>query len=597
MGWFLELHAKLERVFFPTLARKYAFILLLALFPAALYGLLQASSTTIRQLIGQHPALPAVMAEIDRLSSWALCLTALCLAFALIQVLYLHFWITRPVQRITHVYTEAASDEGDLSRNLPVLTCDEIGQLAQACNLFMSKQREIIAGVQSMTIGIALDAARSMKNVKDSSSATRQQDELARKVVTASEATTRGINEVSERTGNISSSTSTNLGVAHDSYNELQDVMHRIHAITGKIATFNQTVDGLNQRSASIKHIVDLIKEISGQTNLLALNAAIEAARAGEAGRGFAVVADEVRKLAEKVRVATDDISSNIDDMLEQVAETQQETELITRDANLTRDVVEKASGQFARMMTDFETTSDALADIARTLEEFSEANRLVHSNVAEIHQLSLAVNELMGRSATSADDLSLAAESVQGIVGKYKVGQGELDATLTRMSALRDRVARKISELHERGVNVFDQQYQPIANTKPQKYLVSYAEHFVRELQPIYDEVAKTCTGGKFSLAVDVNGYGATHNSWYSKPLTGDAAQDLVNSRDRRLFNDPAGLRAARNTQPFLLQTYARDTGEIMTEIDMPIHVAGRHWGNLRLGFDASEFLHKSKP
>lgn len=97
---------------------------------------------------------------------------------------------------------------------------------------------------------------------------------------------------------------------------------------------------------------------------------------------------------------------------------------------------------------------------------------------------------------------------------------------------------------------------------------------------------------GGKFCLAVDTNGYGATHNSWYSKAPSGDAAVDLVNSRDKRIFNDPAGLRAARNTQRFLLQTYARDTGEIMTELDVPIMVNGRHWGGLRLGFDASAML-----
>ncbi len=179
----------------------------------------------------------------------------------------------------------------------------------------------------------------------------------------------------------------------------------RIHAISTRIATFNETVDGLNQRSASIKSIVDLIKEIASQTNLLALNAAIEAARAGETGRGFAVVADEVRKLAEKVGVATDDISHNIDNMLAQVAETLDETHLITHDAQHTRQVVESASAQFARMVTDFEQTSSALTGIAATLEEFSVANDQVNLNVTQIHDLSLAVNERMTRSAQSSQD------------------------------------------------------------------------------------------------------------------------------------------------------------------------------------------------
>ncbi|WP_028454830.1 methyl-accepting chemotaxis protein [Chitinilyticum litopenaei] len=592
MSWFLDVHATLERMFFPTLARKYAFIALLALFPAAVYLLLLSAENELAALLADSGQRAAALALMVTLQRWTIVLTLLALLLSVIQVLYLHFWITRPVRRITAVYNEAATGEGDLSHNLPVLTCDEISQLAASCNRFMGKQREIIAGVQGMTIGIALDAARSMKNVKDSSAAAKQQDELAQIVVDSSENTTRGIQHVSQRTGDISGTTQHNLELARSSYTELQDVTHRIHAITGKIASFNQTVDGLNQRSASIKNIVDLIKEISGQTNLLALNAAIEAARAGEQGRGFAVVADEVRKLAEKVGVATDDISHNIDSMLAQVAETLQETVLITQDANLTRDVVEKASGQFARMMSDFENTSSALSGIAQTLEEFTEANALVNGNVAEIHKLSLTVNELMGKSATAAQDLALAAEKVQGMVGKYKVGEGELDATLTRMEGFRDRVAARLGDMLARGIDIFDQNYQRVPGTDPVKYQTGYCDAFVRELQPLYDELAKATAGGKFSLAVDVNGYGATHNSWYSKPPTGDRSIDLINSRDRRLFNDPAGLRAAQNTARFLLQTYARDTGEIMTEIDMPVHVNGRHWGNLRLGFDATDFL-----
>ncbi|MGL6040537.1 MAG: methyl-accepting chemotaxis protein, partial [Deefgea sp.] len=484
---------------------------------------------------------------------------------------------------------------GDLSKNIPAPYSDEISQLSMTCNRFLSKQRDIVSNVQTMTVGMALEAAKSQKNIKDSASATTQQDQLAKKVVEASNTTTEGINQVSSRTGEISHTTAQNLVMARQSYAELQDVTTRINAITHKIGNFNQTVDGLNKRSASIKTIVDLIKEIAGQTNLLALNAAIEAARAGEQGRGFAVVADEVRKLAEKVGVATDEISGDIDNMLSQVAETLSETAMITSDANLTREVVDKASQQFTLLMSDFEMTAQALSGIAATLEEFTVANNLVNSNVSEIHQLSLGVNERMARSAQSSQDVAEAAEKVQAMIGRFTVGQGALDQTITQVCQYRDRVAEKIEALNKRGVNVFDQNYQAIPNTVPQKFKTSYNQYFAQEIQPLYDELAKLATGGKFSLAVDSNGYGPTHNSWYSKPLTGEKAVDLINSRDQRIFNDPAGLRAARNTERFLLQTYLRDTGEIMTEIDVPIMVEGRHWGGLRLGFDGSAILAKT--
>mgnify|MGYP001564548265 CR=1 FL=1 len=265
---------------------------------------------------------------------------------------------------------------------------------------------------------------------------------------------------------------------------------------------------------------------------------------------------------------------------------------MITDDTQRTQQVVDKASRQFSRMVSDFEMTATALSGIAATLEEFTVANNLVNANVSEIHQLSLSVNEKMNRSAESSNDVAQAAEKVQAVIGRFTVGQGELDATISQVCQYRDRIAQKIEALHQRGINVFDQNYQAVANSVPQKYKTSYNSQFVGEIQALYDELAKSAKGGKFALAVDSKGYGPTHNSWYSKPLTGEKSVDLINSRDQRIFNDPAGLRAASNTERFLLQTYLRDTGEIMTEIDVPITIAGRHWGGLRLGFDGAAIL-----
>ncbi|WP_028450710.1 methyl-accepting chemotaxis protein [Chitinibacter tainanensis] len=597
MAWIADFHRAFEKNFIPTLARKFAFIALLGCFPLLILMLLYSARSELTAALAALPAAQqqSVLQVVDSLITYGWLALIGAALLCVIEITYFHFWITKPVRLIEAVFADAANHDGDLSQNIPSPYTDEISQLANTCNRFLGKQREIIATVQNMTISMALEAAKSQKHIRDSALATEQQDKLAQRIVEASASTTAGISHVTEQTGEIAQTTATNLELAHASFSELQDVVQRISAINSKIGNFNQTVDGLNKRSASIKTIVDLIKEIAGQTNLLALNAAIEAARAGEQGRGFAVVADEVRKLAEKVGVATDEISHDIDNMLAQVSETLEETHLITADANRTREVVEKASAQFASMVHDFENTSQALGGIAATLEEFSTANHLVNTNVSEIHQLTLMVNEKMQHSAVSSQDVAKASENVQSMVGRFVIGQGALDSAIRLCLRYRDRVAEKITALQQRGIDVFDQRYQPVADTKPPKYTTSYSQYFVNEIQPIYDDLVRTATGGKFALAVDNRGYGPTHNSWYSKPLSGDPAQDLVNSRDRRIFNDPAGLRAAQNTERFLLQTYVRDTGETMTELDVPIFIGGRHWGNLRLGFDGAALLQQS--
>jgi methyl-accepting chemotaxis protein len=177
-------------------------------------------------------------------------------------------------------------------------------------------------------------------------------------------------------------------------------------------------------------------------------------------------------------------------------------------------------------------------------------------------------------------------------MVSRFQTGRGFFEENIVTTRRYRDQLQERIADLRRRGVNVLDRQYKPIPNTNPQKYKTAYDEHFERELQGIYDQCARELKGGKYALCTDVNGYGPTHNSQFSRPLTGDYQKDLLASRDKRLFNDPTGIRSAKNTETFLLQTYMRDTGEILNDLSMPIHVEGQHWGCLRVGYDPKVIL-----
>ena len=140
--------------------------------------------------------------------------------------------------------------------------------------------------------------------------------------------------------------------------------------------------------------------------------------------------------------------------------------------------------------------------------------------------------------------------------------------------------------------VDVFDRTYRPVPGSNPPKFRVAWGEDFSRRCQRLLDESLERARGAVFAVAVNTDGYLSAHNSRYSQPLTGDPAKDLVGNRTCRKFENPAELRAARNTEPMLLQTYLRDTGEVLCDIAMPIMVSGRHWGNVRVGVPAEALL-----
>jgi methyl-accepting chemotaxis protein len=172
MDWLNQVHISLERALLPTLARKFAFILLFLAFPSIM---LIASFSAAQQINALH--LSAADSEklqsiMSHLQFWGWFTLFSATLLAIIQISYLRYWVTRPINLIASVFRDASSGEGDLSKDIPAITSDEVSQLARTCNVFLAKQRNIIANVQSMTVGIALEAAKSMKNIKDSAAST-----------------------------------------------------------------------------------------------------------------------------------------------------------------------------------------------------------------------------------------------------------------------------------------------------------------------------------------------------------------------------------------------------------------------------------------
>jgi methyl-accepting chemotaxis protein len=596
MSTFREIYESIEKTFWNSLTKKLFSLLFLFVLNGAYLLIWHDRRAAVEAAVaGAAPeTLAAVAAAFDAGLYAMLGLTVLALCMMLAQILYLRHLIVRPIRVITTIFDEIARGEGDLSRDLPLTTHDELRELAASYNRFAAKMREIIGKVRTMSVSIAREAVQVKVGVERSAQDARRQGEMTQTVFEASTRSTAAIGEVSDSAREIDASTLRNLDIARESLDEVRDIASKINAVSDKLQRFNHTVDDLSQRSESVKQIAALIREIADQTNLLALNAAIEAARAGEAGRGFAVVADEVRKLAERVNKATQEIVGNINGMLDLLSETRAENDVINDDVEQTRDVVTRSAAQFEHMVGEFERTGCQLTQIAGGMASLTDTNAHVHANVTEIHHLSTAVAGQMDNCEQRTTDLTKSTEAVQELVSRFKIGSGAFDQLVNETRVFRDRIQAELEQMEAARIEVFDRNYQAVPGSNPPKFKLRWGDEFTRRCQRMLDESMERARGSVFAVAVNTDGYLSAHNARYSKPLTGDPEKDLVGNRTCRKFENPSELRAARNTQPMLLQTYLRDTGEVLCDLAMPIMIGGRHWGNVRVGMPAEALIER---
>jgi methyl-accepting chemotaxis protein len=163
-------------------------------------------------------------------------------------------------------------------------------------------------------------------------------------------------------------------------------------------------------------------------------------------------------------------------------------------------------------------------------------------------------------------------------------------------MLALASDFSRRCAAALERWVaggevtreKLFSFLYYPSPQTDPPKFTTDWDRLSDRDVMPIQEAVLARSAAIVYAVTVDRHGYLPTHNQRYSQPLTGNLANDLVNNRTKRIFDDRTGLAAARSEAPFLIQRYQRDTGEIMADLSVPVVVLGERWGAVRLGYRA---------
>ncbi len=369
--------------------------------------------------------------------------------------------------------------------------------------------------------------------------------------------------------------------------------MQHIERLT---AAMRRMEERLNSFAPVVKQIGDVagaIETIAKQTKLLSLNAGIEAARAGEAGRGFAVVAAEVKSLADQTRTATDRITGSVRALGEQIGGLVTESGDSTRHAAQAAASVEQLNGLIIRSEGAFQTVGREIDAIAGSTTSNLEA---CSATLAELGELANGV-QLSSTNLTQADKrvegLLALSETLIEFIAESGVRTDDTPIIELGVSTA-SRIGAEFEAAIDRGeiteAQLFDERYREIPGTNPKQYLTDYVNFTDRVLPAIQDPVQKADPRIIFSVAWAKGGYLPTHNPNYSRPQGSDPVWNAANCRNRRLFNDRAVKKVARNTKRFLLQTYRRNMGGgnyvLMKDLSAPIFVRGRHWGAFRIGF-----------
>ncbi|WP_375173179.1 methyl-accepting chemotaxis protein [Pseudooceanicola sp.] len=359
-------------------------------------------------------------------------------------------------------------------------------------------------------------------------------------------------------------------------------------------------IRSIDERSQAVQGTLDAVQTsnnqiavIASQVNMLAINAKIEAARAGESGRGFAVVADAINELSQRTGKAAEDITGNVAALIDWIIDLQQESGAV--------------NSQASEMQTSGTSSRTALSEALEQMQTAHRRTELITRDAREADgelRNFLPRVEAIGTSVQSGvEGVRVAHDRVRRLVDTSErlvqdsvaLGGAHGDAAFIQEVT---RAAATIRGLFEAGVrdgrltleDLFDTAYRPVAQTDPQQVTTRFTRFTDEVLPQVQEPTLEFDPRVVFCAAVDRNGYLPTHNLKFSHPQGNDPVWNAANSRNRRIFDDRVGLKAGRNTDPFLLQVYRRDMGggefRMMKDVSAPIFVEGRHWGGLRLAY-----------
>ena len=379
----------------------------------SIYGEIEVAQAALEKQIKNEVAVATLVLEVG-------------VVLAILLSIFITWTVTNavlaPLRRLTLTMNDIASGEGDLTQRVAVESKDEIGELAAAFNQFTSKIQHTIRDVTSIVQSVRNESQKIHRESEAILVAVTEQQNESAQVATA-------VHEMSATSDSVSTHANEAAQATRDASNEseaaketLGFTVTSIHQLANEIESSSAVVSNLERDVGNIASILDVIRGIADQTNLLALNAAIEAARAGEQGRGFAVVADEVRSLASKTQSSTGEIQVMIERLQQGANEAVSAMELSRESGNRTVEQANSANESLNAIGQSIDVINEMNIQIATAATQQSQVSEDVNQNIQTIADKSQAMLDKVQMTEQSFDMLAKECEQLDRLIHQFKV-------------------------------------------------------------------------------------------------------------------------------------------------------------------------------